>query len=332
MAVSIKDIAKKANVTPMTVSLSLRDLAGVSDEKRREIKRLAEQMGYQPNYLGRGLQGGRTHSLGLLWSLCGPQVATELSREVTLRAQKHGYISYVVDSLGDPGVIDRTLKDYSHRRVDAVAVQYIAPEFLTEKVISQLSSFPASAVVSTFACSLPVDHIHHNLLAGIRHAAMLFISQNRSRPAALYTFQGNRHKAEAFIGEFRNHGIEVSPDSLMDLSTFDVRKALNFLDARFPDGRFPYDCVFCQIDDIAMILMKWLRKKNIKVPDDVPVIGFNNSIGCDCFDPALASVSFNDSALAEEIDKMIFSRLENPELPPREVSVPSVFIYRESAG
>ena len=66
MAVTIKDIAKRADVTPMTVSLSLRGRPGVSSKKREEIKVLAETLGYRPQAAARSMRTQRTNLIGVL--------------------------------------------------------------------------------------------------------------------------------------------------------------------------------------------------------------------------------------------------------------------------
>lgn len=331
MAVTIKDIARKANVTPTTVSLSLRDQPGVSAEKRKEIKRLAEQMGYRPNVLGRGLQGGKTHSVGILWSLCGPHNSMEVTRDLALRAQRHEYISYVVDNLSDPIIIRRALDEFARRGVDALIIQYDYPE----EILDQLRSFQAVVVVGYFPKRIPVDSIYYNLSPGVCQMAKHFLTRGRRRPFVLshiHDSESNVYKIESFLGEFRKQGIHPGPEAFLKSPSIHPQDVAGALEKRFPGNSFDFDTLFTMTDHLAAAAMKWLKQRGIRIPEEVAVGGFNDDDLCDYFDPPLASVFRNHTLLADEIERLIFTRLETPDLPPRNVEVPMTFVRRESAG
>ncbi len=328
MRVTIKDIAKKANVTPMTVSLSLRNRPGVGTKKRAEIHRLAKQMGYRPDIFGRGLQGNSTQSLGILWALSGPHAPQIAVRELTLRALRREYFSYVVDSLGDPMIFDRTLEDFARRRVDGVIVQYNQPK----KIESRLTEFAAAVVICPDPVQLRVDCIHQDRLVGIRQSAQYLLSRGRRRPLFLYHNEVNRFKGEAFLAEFEQHGVTRSMNNALEVPSLKDEEIIGFLDSEFSTRRFEYDAVFCHADEISAILMLWLRSRGIRVPDDVAVVGFNDSDYCRWVTPTLASIHRNDEMIVEMADEFFFSRLKNPDLPLRNVTVPMKFVPRESAG
>lgn len=329
MPVTIKDIAKRLKTSHVTVSKALRDQPRVSEEMRAKVKQIAQEMGYSPNYLGRGLQGGRTHTLGILWSICEPDFTEELIRSLTIKIQRHGYISYVVDSLSDPGVLAQALNDYAQRRVDAIIMEYEYPE----KLLARLKAFPAVVLVGRYERTIDFDYIHHDIAPGVCESARYLISKGRRRPLFLFYDRLNYHdKGKAFLDEFQNHGIILPADALMELPSYEIQNISAFLDAQFSDKPFPYDAVFCSTDKVGMTLMKWLRGRGVKIPDDVAVVGFNDSEFCECFDPPLASVYPNGEKLMEEVERLVFSRLDNPELPPRSIKVPLKFVLRESAG
>jgi DNA-binding LacI/PurR family transcriptional regulator len=329
MAVTIKDIARKANVTPTTVSLSLRGRPGVSLEKREEIKTLARQLGYRPSFLGRGLQGGKTHSLGILWSLCGPHLSMEVTRDLTLRAQKREYISYVVDSLSDPGIVNQTLEDFARRRVDALIIECN----WADKILDQLKLFPSVVVVGKFPQTIPMDYVHYDRTSGIRQMAKHFIAAGRHRPLVLYHGEEtNFFKIQAFLSEFQEQDIPVNPERLFKMPTVDPQEVTRILEEYYSDKPIDVDAIFGMTDHTAAAAMKWFKQRGIRIPDDVAVCGFNDDDLCEFFEPPLASVHRNHKRLSEEIDSMIFTRLSQPNLPPRNVTIPMTFVPRASAG
>lgn len=328
MPVTIKDIAKRLRVSNVTVSKALRSKPPISLKMQERVKQVAQQMGYRPNVLGRALQGGRTHSLGILWSLEGPHASTNVTRELTFRAMNREYISYVVDSLADPMVYDRTLEDFARRRVDAVIIQHDHPR----EIESQLMKFPAAVVVCSNPEQLRVDCIQQDRLVGIRQCAEYYLAKGRRKPLFVFQGQNNLYKGRTFLAEFERRGIPVPPDAVLELSSLEDDVIWECLEKRFPGGDISADAVFCFTDDVAAVFMKWLRSYGKKVPDDVAVAGFNDCNYCRWFDPPLASIHRNDEKIVEMADQFIFSRLETPGLPPRNLTVPMTFVPRKSVG
>jgi len=322
----MKDIAKRANVVPMTVSLALRDRVGVSEEKREEIKRIARQMGYKPSFFAHGLQGQRTHSIGIMWSLWGGP-PMEMVRDLSLRAMHRNYVSYVVDSLSDPAIISRTLDELSRRRVDAMVAQCIPGQ-----IPDALKKFPAAVAVSEGPWKGGVDYINYDRRVGIREMARHFVNAGRRRPMVLFSHHANLSKAQAFLDEFRQLGVEPASDAnvmLPDRQQDVTKDAIEHAVGRrewFPDA------IFATTDRVAAAGMQWLKDKGKRIPRDVAIGGFNDDELCLFVTPQLASVQFNSKLLADEIDRLILTRLEDSTLPPRNVTVPMTFVYRESAG
>lgn len=326
MAATIKDIAERANVGPTAVSLALRGLAGVSQAKREEIKEIARQMGYRPSFFGRGLQGGRTQSIGILWSLWGHPSA-QLVRDLTFRALRRNYISYVIDSLSDPGIIDRTLDEFSRRRVDAM-IMYCPPGEVPEA----LSRFPVAVAVGREAWQGDIDYIHYDHCFGIRQMARHFLAKGRTRPVALCNGKVNRFKSEAFLEEFCHNGVRVDEDSLVMIPENESKVTVELLQS-VCGSRLPnLDCLFGSTDVIAAVAMKWLAARGVRIPEDVAVGGFNDEDMSRLHEPALASVGFNNVKLADAIDNLVMTRLEGPDTPVRNQVVPFEFVARASAG
>ena len=97
-------------------------------------------------------------------------------------------------------------------------------------------------------------------------------------------------------------------------------------------GNFQHDAIITANDEVAGAVITVLVKNGIKVPEDVAVIGFNDSMFSKHFIPPIASVNRRDNELAAMTVEMLMERLKNPELPPRSKSLAMEFVKRESAG
>ena len=87
---TIKDIARIARLSPTAVSMALNDRSGVSEKSREKIKRIAKDIGYQPNYIAKALISKRSQSIGLIVSTIGDPFYTELASGVEKKANEKG--------------------------------------------------------------------------------------------------------------------------------------------------------------------------------------------------------------------------------------------------
>ena len=99
----------------------------------------------------------------------------------------------------------------------------------------------------------------------------------------------------------------------------------------YEDSMNTYDTELLN-DEIAIAAISWFKTMHIRVPEDVAVIGFNDSESGRFFDPPLASVDRKDHRVSDAIDRMIHRRLENPDLPIQRKVIEMEFIRRRSAG
>lgn len=139
-----------------------------SDELRRRVHSVAKDAGYSPDPLARGLRGGKTHTIGVLWALSVPQVSSRFTRGVARLAHELAYQTLITDTMSDPEVIWQAIKQYQQRRVDGVIIQLPFGIKLTAKLIAAIRAFPAAVlVVDQFVPELDeIDQIERDACGG----------------------------------------------------------------------------------------------------------------------------------------------------------------------
>ena len=336
MAVLQKEIARKLGVTEATVSMALSDNPRIGLATRRRVNRLAKNLGYKPNIFSIGLQGKRTKTIGLLWSLEGPHSAVAIVREFTLRAMHHGYVTYVNDSLSDPVIIRNALDDYERRGVDGVIFQLPSPEVIDRNLRERLRKFPAVVSVGGTREDLPGDHVIINYASAIRSVVNHFVDTGRRNPVYIVGGAASTHKTNPFLDQLRKRGLKPSPERLLYVGDVPLHSLADGyyekLERVAASGKPFFDAVFCENDEGAVAVCGWLRKRGMNVPKDVAVVGFNDTSFARFLTPPLASVCRSDTKVAEAVERLLFSRCEKAELEPRYEEIPMEFIHRESAG
>jgi DNA-binding LacI/PurR family transcriptional regulator len=334
-AVRIKDIARDVQLPMSTVGNILRNDTRYGKELRERVMGSARRLGYRPNIMARGLKGGNTQSVGILFSLGGPHSPSELVRMIAGSVHKHHYVTQVSDNLFDIGVTEHLLRDYIRRGVDAVAIQ-ISSHMKIDEIEDLFPAFNAVVLVSSIPTETNADQIVLSREQAIRDAVDHLIDTGRKRPMILVPPGPREEKIEPFLRRLRERGCtyEAEPTILHQShpaarSLADV--AFEALEMQCPDS-VPFDALICGTDEAAVAAYKWLDARGRKIPHDVAVVGFNDSTYAKFMMPALASINRQDEEVARLIEKMLFDRLEHPDLPPRIEDVLMTFVPRDSAG
>lgn len=336
MGTSLKEIASRIGVSHATVSMALRDNPEISSARREQIKKVAHEMGYKPNLLSRGLRGGRTRSIGILWSIGGAPQSGQIVQKIALQAMQHKYVSYTVNSLCDPEIIKTAIDDFLQRHVDGLIWQCYPPERFTQEICQKILQFPAAVIVCNTEIDIPFDLIHHDRTTAICSVVDHFVASGRRYPMIIAPSDSRHDKIDIFINRLRYHQIEVSHKNVIVFPLVTEksigRHFLDALEAAFPHGYPPFDGLFCSPDEGALASIRWLKNRGLRVPQDVAVVGFDNNDFTEFCDPPLASIRPCSSEMVSMIETMLFSRLDDSDLPPRTQRIPMQFVWRESAG
>jgi LacI family transcriptional regulator len=337
---TMSHIARQAGVSRPTVSLILnrRDRQfRISSLTRRCVLEVARKLNYRPDPAAIALKGAATQTIGLLWSLAGHQPDAILARDISLAAQRRGYMIHLANYLGNSKMALGQLAAFRRHRLDAVVVQDNAGLLNMAPIRKCLREFAAVLVIAGRVWEkAPVDLIHHDRLTAIRQAADHFASIGRRRPAILTAFPSPEKKAEAFLRQCRLRGMQVTQDSILAVDADPTRSladvCLETLEHRLPaGGSIPFDALLCASDEGAVIAIDHLRRMGLSVPDDVAVIGFNDSLIAPYLDPPLTSIARCDEAVAAVAEEMLFHRLADPSCPVQHRRMPMQLIRRKSA-
>jgi LacI family transcriptional regulator len=342
---TIYEVARLAKVSHVTVNRAFREEGVVSNETRKKVLAAAKELQYRPNPLAKGLNGARTQTLAVVWPMGYTFVCEQAVAELVTKSQGRNYQIQLANTLNDLQMVKRLLDELLHRAVDAVILN-ITPETFDREVEALLKQFRAAVVVTVSPLELAVDQIVWDRtvairaaidhLVGIGRKKLGYLCFNIKKLASGQVMRQEQYKADAFIGRLREHGIQDPEKGIIDneelIDWDDFVGLQKFIEKHSFSGRFPFDAVLCMNDEWAMLLVALLRRHGLRVPEDVAVVGYNDSRAALLYEPPLASVNRRDQKVVAAIEKLAFARLEHSELPPQTAQVPMEFIWRESAG
>lgn len=338
MRPSLRHIAEECGVSTMAVSKALRGHSSISKKRRIEIKAIAERIGYQPNISAISLRGGKTHSIGILWGLGGPHDSIGLIRDISLKLMDSDYVSYIADSLGDPKIINSCLKDYVARNIDGLIIQVHSKveldNLLTAEVMRYLKQIGNVVIVNDTEADLPetlqYDEIQRQRLPAIQEIIDYLASQGRQRIVMLARAL-NPWREQQFIDCLKAHQLDCKNCRLLNPSENSAFVPDEMLE-QIKVGLSKNDAILASNDQAAAQVIKYLQQHDVKVPEDIAVVGFNDSLLGPYITPPIASVNRCSPAIATVAVDLMMRRIKNKNTDTQKVELPMRFIKRESAG
>ena len=339
MQPSLKYIAEECGVSKMAVSKALRGHSSISKQLRIKIKAVAERIGYQPNISAISLRSGKTHNIGILWSLGGPHDSAGLIRDVSLKLMDNSYVSYIADSLSDPKIINSCLKDYVARNIDGLIIQLSSDAtfecILRDDVKSYLKQIGNVVIVNETGRALPqelkYDEIQRQLQPATEEIIDYLTMRGRTKIAFLCGSL-NSWREERLIECLKERGLAYENCRLINYPGNQVIILDSLLKKIYDDSALHYDAILTHCDESAVQVINYLLKHGIKIPDDIAVVGFNDSLFSPYFAPPIASVERRSPELATIAVDLLMKRIKNKNTPLQQVELPMRFVKRESAG
>ncbi|MBN1554328.1 MAG: LacI family DNA-binding transcriptional regulator [Phycisphaerae bacterium] len=334
-AVRIKDIAQDVKLPISTVGNILRNDSRYDKDVRRRVMESAKRLGYRPNILARGLKGGRTQTVGILFPMGGVHNPGELVQGIATKVNDRHYATQIADSRYQTDIVQRNLQDYLRRGVDAVVIQVVTTMRL-EEFEDLFQAFRAVVLIPDLPQKTSADQVVLCRQQAINDAVDHLIHTGRKHPMVLGPPESEILKVEPFLRRLKERGLAFERKPAIyhqsnPASTSMADVAWEALETYCSDS-VPFDALLCGTDETAVAAYNWLESRGKKVPDDVAVIGFNDSSYSKFLLPALASVNRQDEEFIQQVVNMLFNRLENPDLPPQQVNIQMKFVYRTSAG
>lgn len=328
-----KKIAELANVSQPTVSRVLGGDAGVDADARARVMEIVRQHDYQPHAQARSLRTRRSDTLGLAVRRTRPDFAkepfyAELITAVMDRAALQGYHLSVSASRTPDG--ERLFYDslFNSRRVDGLI---ILESMERDERIERLREhdFPF-VLIGRYDGSRDLFTVNNDNVGGAAMAVKYLLERGRKRigyisgPPELTVSQDRQLGYRKALDEA---GIAFDPNLVQqaDFGELGGRKAATRLLKHLPDAILTLD------DLLGLGALATLKEHGKRVPEDVALVGFNDSLFCPHTDPPLTSVRVNVAEIGERAADILIARIENSDLAPCQVLVPCEIVGRESA-
>ncbi|WP_274365164.1 LacI family DNA-binding transcriptional regulator [Paenibacillus thermotolerans] len=329
MDVKIRDVALRANVSPTTVSRVLNGNPRVKTSTREKVLNVIEQMNYVPNAAAKNLRSQRTMTLGVIVPDVRVSFFGEILKGIEIRAYSEKYKVVICDTQNDPNREAEYLGLLSDRSVDGMILIVpmldavdLGPYLDRGYTIGIIGSAPEHENllnVHTDNMKAACEAVCHLIETG--HKDIAYIS---GHPNASDSYD----RLEGYIRALREHAIPFRPE-LLDAGGFSEEGGYEAF-YKLIERNIPFTAVFCANDEMALGVYKACAELNLRIPEDVAVVGFDNDRVTGYLSPALTTVHQPKIEMGEEIAAMMIRLLHDEKIESRVKRLDSVLIKRDS--
>jgi LacI family transcriptional regulator len=325
---TIETVARLANVSIASASRVLNGIR-TAPETMARVNEAAAKVGYVPNAAARSLRSRRTGQIAFAMPDIGNPVYTAMVGAIQEIASSRALRLMLHSTGADPEDELALVRDLKQRFVDGLI---LASLDLTQAHAEELSrAFAPVVVLGRPANGIPVDTVVANSRKGAADAVRHLHGLGRGRIAFVngpeHTVPG-RSRRRGYLDGLRSCGlardedlIEVGDDFMVEPGRHATKRLLT---------RGMPEAVLCANDLLAAGALAALHAAGRSVPDDVALVGMDNSALCEVTWPPLTSVDLGSAERARIAAELLLERIENPGLGPRVVGVEPRLVVRAS--
>ena len=335
MAVTIKDVAALAGVSPSTVSRTCKDNPSISRETKEKVRKAMLQLGYEPNFQASNLASQNSKTIGIILPPSDRETFEnpfflETIRGISQFCNGRQYISTIVTGQNSEellgairtmvrsGQVDGFILLYS--KADDAIIEYLNEEGLLYVLVGKAQQFANLTIYidndNVLAGKEATDYLYdlgHRKIAYLGSESIKLFSADRKTGYQLSMLQHDLVAEKKYTIEVNDVYLDECKPLLEMLQSEDRPTAIVVSD-----------------DILAVSLERVCIQCGLSIPEDLSIISFNDSLFARLTHPPLTSIDVNSCQLGIEAASQLINHIENPNLVATKIIVPHSLIERES--
>jgi LacI family transcriptional regulator len=339
----MKDVAEVAGVAMSSVSRVLSGHPDVSRSMRDRVMAAVEELGYRPNLLAQGLRSQQTLTVGfLVGDISNPLLAQMVKGAVTT-LREGGYATILTDSERDPELDALHLGLFEQRRVDGLILSLSREDHpATLEALSRVR-VPVVLVDRELPSWVVADRVLSDHQVGMRQALDYLIDLGHRRIGLIVGLpvRATAERKSALEAAFKHR--HLAPTYIVHESE-DLSFEAGFEGARaLLDGPDPPTAILVGGNQLAVGALTEIRRRALRIPQDLSLVSSDDIAVTDLHSPPISTVRRDNVQVGITAAQLLLERMreearglgshEVVERPgPREITLPTEFVVRESCG
>lgn len=334
MKATIKDVAKKADVSIATVSLVMHGNGRISQETSKRVFKAIKDLGYHPSRSARGLVSKKTGNIGFILTddhfLRTEPFYTRIFLGTEFHAHKDEYYILLTTIPSDFSDNDPLPRFILEENVDGIIIAGKIPTSLIDRLCDlNLPLVFVDFVPPNYQCStVQIDNVNGGFLATqhliqLGHKHIGFIAGDIRHPSINDRLMGYRKALEQYDISINSDHYVVDMDYPDRINGYNATKRLLKQNKKIT-------ALFAANDAMAIGAMQYCKDNRLEIPGDVSIIGFDDVEADLLIDPPLSTIRVPKIELGTEAMQLMVNILKNKNTMAKKILVPVELIIRES--
>jgi LacI family transcriptional regulator len=306
------DIAKKLNVSRVTVSKALRDHPDISVKMKKRVIAIAKKMGYVPNLIALQLNSRRTFTIGIVIPDLENSFFAYITDTMIDYATEHNYRVILTVSRERGSIEKQNIENLIGMRVDGLLV-CLSQETTDKKVFTTVGKMGIPLVFFDRAFeNLKFSRVVFNDKPGAVNSLNRIIQEGYTKIAIFAGYSKTsigKVRTEGYLEALTKNRIPIRKEWIMEggfeqKDGYESFKKLNSL------GNLP-EIIFTVNDRVALGAYKAAKEAGLRIPEDIGIFGFGFNEITDFFNPQLTVINQDPRKMGMEAIKLLVNEIEN---------------------
>lgn len=268
---TIRDVARRAQLSVATVSRALNGFENVSEQARKRIALAVSELGYVPHAGARSLSLARNNAIGVVLPDLHGEFFSEIVRGMDREASRRGYLLLLSNLHANSEQATQAVRAM-RGRVDGLIV--MAPHLREDELAQTLPPGVPAMLINTRGLAGGHSALHLDNAAGASAVVDHFAQMGRKRLVHIAGPSGNvdaQERSAATKSAAKKHGLELT----IIEGDFEEESGAAAVEELLSSGQ-PFDAIFASNDNMAIGALDALRKAGMRIPEDIAVAGFDD--------------------------------------------------------
>ena len=330
---TLKEIAERLELSISTVSRALNDHPDISEATKTKVQQLAADLNYIPNIFAKGFRSHKSNIIGVIVPNITHYFTTTLIRGILEEASMQGYRVIVSESNNDINKQTEMLNTMVQFGVDGVLMSISKMTRDIDSILKVLNILPL-ILFDKASNKVPCTQVIINEEEAAYNAVEHLINIGKKRIAIIkesefsYTSE-KRYKG--YLRALKDHNIPIDEKIVLSVDDISLEQGKRMASILMSIKNKP-DAIFAITDSAAIGVIKTLKKHKIKIPEEIAVVGFSNSINSTIIEPLLTTVDQPGQKIGSTAVKYLIEEINQPNdiLINKTIEIKSNLIIRDS--
>lgn len=334
--ITLKEIAELLGIAPTTVSKALKDYPDVSEKTRREVRELAERLGYSPNSFAVNLRTKESKTIGLIIPEVVHHFFSNVITGIIEEAEKSGYLVIILQSGESPEMERKQVDLLLDKRVDGILMALTNDSNDDEHIRKIIKRDMPLVLFDKISKLLPCSKVLINDQKAAMQAVQHLVDIGCKKIAHIRGPLNPQNSIDRFLGykkALEQNGLTFDPSLVYPCRNVTYEEGRVFAE-RIHKEHPDVDGIFCITDLVAVGVISYFNEHNIRIPQDVALIGFSNWFISQVITPKLSSIRQPDHEMGVEAARVLLKeinqRKHNIPVVPELIELETGLVIRES--